>query len=141
MDARMHIRLIRFNEAAQEPGFNKPMRFDLSLTLERRFENTNVGLGIYNSLGARLLTSRSLVDCLEAGNQRLSIRILEHHLPPGDYSLALGIFQGMESIYYAENVLSFSLSDVGVTDPLIQPYLIKQRDQIGAFIPGIWEKI
>jgi lipopolysaccharide transport system ATP-binding protein len=140
-DDQFRVESIRFNEAAQEPGFNNPMRFDLSLSLDRGYEITNIGLGIYNSLGVCLLTSRSLVDGLEAGNPKLSIRILEHHLPPGDYSLALGIFRGMESIYFAENVLSFSLSDVGVSDPLLQPYLAKQRDQIGAFIPGIWEKV
>jgi hypothetical protein len=37
-------------------------------------------------------------------------------------------------------VLPFSLSDLGVTDPLIQPYLTQQRDRIGAFIAGRWEK-
>ena len=140
-DAQFRIESILFNEAAQEPGFDKPMQFDLSLSLERRFEIISIGLGIYNSLGVRLLTSRSVVDGLQAGNPKLSIRIPQHHLPPGDYSLALGIFRGPESIYYAENVLNFSLSDVGVSDPLIQPYLTRQRDQIGAFIPGIWEKV
>jgi len=140
-DARFRIESICFNETAQEPGFNKPMRFDLSLSLDHYFETISIGLGIYNSLGVRLLTSRSVVEGLESGNPKISIRIPEHHLPPGDYSLALGIFRGMESIYFAENVLNFSLSDVGVSDPLLQPYLAKQRDQIGAFIPGIWEKI
>jgi hypothetical protein len=32
-------------------------------------------------------------------------------------------------------VLPFSLSDLGVNDPLLQPYLVHLRDQIGAFIP------
>jgi lipopolysaccharide transport system ATP-binding protein len=140
-DPRFCIESICFNKAAQEPGFDKPMRFDLSFSLERQFESISIGLGIYNSLGVRLLTSRSVVDDLEAGKLELSIRIPDHHLPPGDYSLALGIFRGPESIYFAENVLNFSLSDVGVSDPLLQPYLAKQRDQIGAFIPGIWEKV
>jgi len=140
-DAEFQIESVCFNEAAQEAGFDKPMRFDLALCLKRRFEIISIGLGIYNSLGVRLLTSRSVVEGLETGHSRISIRIPEHHLPPGDYSLALGIFRGPESIYYAENVLNFSLSDEGVTDPLLQPYLIKQRDQIGAFIPGIWEKV
>jgi hypothetical protein len=98
------------------------------------------GLGVYNSLGVRILTSRSVVNDLEAGNPNLSIRIPNHHLPPGDYALALGIFRGAESLYYAENVLKFSLSDLGVDDPLIQPYLARQRDKIGAFIAGEWEK-
>jgi len=140
-DPRLRVELIRFNEAAQEPGFDKPMHFDLWLSLDCHFETISIGLGIYNSLGARLLTSRSVVDGLEAGNPKLSIRIPDHHLPPGDYSLALGVFRGPESIYYAENILNFSLSDIGVSDPLIQRYLTKQRDQIGAFIPGIWEKV
>jgi len=140
-DDQFRVASIGFNEAAQEPGLNKPMCFDIALSLDRSYEATNIGLGIYNSLGACLVTSRSLVDGLEAGSPKLSIRILDHHLPPGDYSLSLGIHRGLESIYFAENVLSFSLSDVGVSDPLIQPYLAKQRDQIGAFIPGIWEKV
>jgi lipopolysaccharide transport system ATP-binding protein len=140
-DARIRIESICFNAASQEPGFDKPMQFDLSLGLEHPFETISIGIGIYNSLGVRLLTSRSVVEGLEAGNSKLSIRIPGHHLPPGDYSLALGISRGSESIYFAEDVLHFSLSDVGVSDSLIQPYLAKQRDQIGAFIPGIWEKV
>ncbi len=139
-DPRLQIKSIRFNEGAQEPGFNKPMRFDLALSLERCFESVSIGLGIYNSLGARILTSRSVVNDLEAGNSSLTIRIPDHHLPPGDYALALGIFRGVETLYYAENVLKFSLSDLGVNDPLLQPYLAYQRDRIGAFIAGVWEK-
>jgi lipopolysaccharide transport system ATP-binding protein len=140
-DSEFRIESIGFNEATQEPGFDKPMRFDLELSLGRRFEVISIGLGIYNSLGVRLLTSRSVVEKLQAGNSSLSIQIPQHHLPPGDYSLAVGIFRGPEAIYYAENVLSFSLSDAGVSDPLLQPYLATQRDQIGAFIPGICEKV
>ncbi len=140
-DDQFRIESIRFDESVQELGFNKPLRFDLSLSLDRSYETANIGLGIYNSLGACLVTSRSLVDGLEAGEAKLSIRILDHHLPPGDYSLSLGIHRGMESIYFAENVLSFSLSDVGVSDPLIQPYLARKRDRLGAFIPGVWEKV
>jgi hypothetical protein len=139
-DPRFRIKSIRYNETAQEQGFNKPMRFDLALSLGRDFEAVSIGLGIYNTLGSRLLTSRSLVSKLEKGDPNLCIRIPDHHLPPGDYTLALGISRGAESLYYAENVLKFSLSDLGVDDPLLQPYLARRRDQIGAFIAGEWEK-
>ena len=114
-DARIRIDSICFNAASQEPGFDKPMQFDLSLRLEHPFETISIGIGIYNSLGVRLLTSRSVVEDLEAGNSKLSIRIPGHHLPPGDYSLALGISRGSESIYFAEDVLHFSLLFVGVS--------------------------
>ena len=135
-----HIHSVRFDDEDRPPGFNQPLHFELSLSLGRPFRTVAFGLGIYNSLGARLLTSRCVVDRLDEGKTTLSIRIPDHHLPPGEYSLSLGIARGTEKIYYAENVLAFSLSDLGVNDPLIQPYLARQRDQIGAFIPGRWEK-
>ena len=93
------------------------------------------------SLGARLLSSPSVIDQLDEGKTTLSIRICDHHLPPGDYSLSLGIARGTEHIYYAANLFPFTLSDLGVNDPLIQPYLVRQRDQMGAFIPGRWAKV
>jgi lipopolysaccharide transport system ATP-binding protein len=136
-----HIHSVRFDDARAQPGFNQPLHFELSLSLGHDFETIGFGLGIYNSLGARLLTSRCVVDVLEEGKTGLSICIADHHLPPGQYALALGIARGTQKIYYAENVLSFGLSDLGVMDPLIQPYLAQQRDQIGAFIPGRWEKV
>jgi lipopolysaccharide transport system ATP-binding protein len=134
------IHSVRFDDDHRPPGFNQPLRFELSLSLGRSFRTVAFSLGIYNSLGARLLTSHCVVDRLDEGKTTLSIRISDHHLPPGEYAVSLGIARGTEHIYYAENVLPFSLSDLGVNDPLIQPYLARQRDQMGAFIPGRWEK-
>jgi len=135
-----HIHSVRFDEQGQAPGFNQPLRFELDLSLGYPFKSVGFGLGIYNSLGVRLLTSRCVVDEIEPGKTTLSIRVADHHLPPGQYALSLGIARGTQKIYYAENLLRFELSDLGVHDPLIQPYLARQRDQIGAFIPGHWEK-
>ena len=135
-----HIQQVRFDEESQSPGFNQPMRFELTLSLRRPFRTVGFGLGIYNSLGVRLLTSRCVVDDLDEGKTTLSIRIADHHLPPGQYALSLGIARGTQKIHYAENVLRFALSDLGVHEPLLQPYLARQRDQIGAFVPGRWEK-
>jgi lipopolysaccharide transport system ATP-binding protein len=136
-----HIQSVRFDDEARPPGFNQPLRFELCLSLSHAFEDVAFGLGIYNSLGARLVTSRCVVDALEEGKTRLSLQIADHHLPPGQYALSLGIARGTQKIHYAENLLRFSLSDLGVQDPLIQPYLATQRDQIGAFIPARWERL
>jgi lipopolysaccharide transport system ATP-binding protein len=135
-----HIHSLRFDDEHRPHGFNQALHFELSLSLGREFRAVGFGLGIHNSLGARLVTSRCVVDRLDEGKTTLSIRIPDHHLPPGEYSLSLGIARGSEKIFYAENVLPFSLSDLGVNDPLLQPYLAQHRDQIGAFIAGRWEK-
>ncbi|MGH0033111.1 MAG: polysaccharide ABC transporter ATP-binding protein [Myxococcota bacterium] len=134
-----HIQSVRF-EDDRPPGFDRPLRFEIGLELARPFQTVGFGLGVYNSLGARLLTSRCVVDRIDEGKTQLAIEIPDHHLPPGRYALSLGIARGTQKIFYAENVLPFSLSDIGVDDPLIQPYLAQQRDQIGAFIPGRWSK-
>jgi lipopolysaccharide transport system ATP-binding protein len=134
-----HIHTVRFHGDDRPPGLNQPLHFELELALGRPFRSVVFGLGIYNSLGARLLTSRCLVDALDEGKTALSIRIHDHHLPPGEYTLALGILRGTDPIYYAENVLAFSLSELGVSDPLLQPLLAWQRDRIGAYIPARWE--
>ena len=139
-DRDFHIHSLRFCEEDRPPGFDQPLEFELSVSLGRPFRTVAFSLGIYNSLGARLLSSPSVVDRLDEGKTTLSIRIPNHHLPPGDYSLSLGIARGTEHIYYGENLLPFTLSDLGVNEPLIQPYLVRMRDQTGAFIPGRWEK-
>jgi lipopolysaccharide transport system ATP-binding protein len=135
-----HIHSMCFDDENQPPGFDQPLHFELSLSLGRPFQTVGFELGICNSLGARIVTSRHVVDRLDEGKTTLSIRIAGHHLAPGEYSISLGIARGSQKIYYAENVLPFSLSDLAVNDPLIQPYLARQRDKIGAFIPGRWEK-
>jgi lipopolysaccharide transport system ATP-binding protein len=134
-----HIVSVRYDGEDRPPGFNQPLHFELSVSLGRAFRAVGFSISVYNSVGARLLTSRQVVD-LDEGKTTLSIRLADHHLAPGDYALSLGIARGTEKIFWAENVLSFSLSDLGVNDPLIQPYLARERDQIGAFIAGRWEK-
>jgi lipopolysaccharide transport system ATP-binding protein len=135
-----HIHSVRFREEDRAPGFNKPLEFEVSLSLQRAFRSVSFGLGLHNSLGARIVTSRAIVDRLDEGKTTLSFRISDHHLPPGEYALSLSISRDTQKIFYAENVLPFSLSDLGVNDPLLQAYLVHLRDQIGAFIPARWEK-
>jgi homopolymeric O-antigen transport system ATP-binding protein len=135
-----HIHSVRFGDEHPLARIDRPLPFELTLSLGRPFRSVEFGLGIYNSLGVRLITSRCVIDRLEDGKTSLSIRIPDHHLPPGDYAVSLGIARGAEKIYYAENVVAFSLSDLGVNDPLLRPYLARLRDPLGAFIPGRWEK-
>ena len=135
-----HIHSVRFDDEDCPPGFQQPLHFELSLSLERAFRSVAFALSIHNSRGTRLLTSLRVIDQLDEGKTTLSIRIPDHHLLPGNYSLSLGIARGAEKIYYGDNVLQLSLSDLGLNDPQIQPYLARYQDELGAFIPGRWEK-
>ena len=119
-------------------GFEHILIGDLDLTLAHSLKAVNFNLGVFNSLGSRLTTSRCLIDSIPAGNTTLSISVSDHHLPPGDYSLLLGVSTGRQVLCRQENLLQFALSQIGVDDPLLIPFLARQRDRIGAFVPSTW---
>ena len=99
--------------------------------LRARTERAIVGLfgGNLMELGEFLFGMDNFLYMLAAEPQRVTIENVgdaDLHVAPLDL-LGAG-------------ASAFSLSDLGVNDPLIQPYLARQRDRIGAFIAGRWEK-
>jgi lipopolysaccharide transport system ATP-binding protein len=129
------IKSIGFNYDFLESGFNKPLCFDFNLLVESNKSEITFGLAILNSVGSKLLTSLCRIDELPAGEHNFSLILKDHHLPPGNYSINLGIDIKKNSILYQENILRFELSDIGVEDS----FLTQRRDKIGAFIPGDWQ--
>jgi lipopolysaccharide transport system ATP-binding protein len=135
------VRRVRFNHEMLEPGFNRPLRFDLELDLAHVMKAVYINMGIFNSIGARLLTARCMVDELPEGNTKLAVTVSDHRLPPGEYTLLLGIYAGQRQLFRDENLFRFSLSEVGMDEPLLVPFLAKQRDRIGAFVASTWSVI
>lgn len=115
------------------PQFNNPLSFSITLKISRQYRNLSVAIGVYNSLGSRLLTAKSIIDPVETGDSQLICTIKDHHLPPGNYHISLGIAVSSQMILYKENVISFSISDEGMDNDLLIPYLANHRDKIGAF--------
>ena len=117
-----------------KPGFNAPLCFDIFFDLDKDFHSINIVLEIINSIGSRLITSRGAIKMIPRGESHLSLQIVDHHLPPGDYSVTLGIGRNHQMLVYEENALIFELSSEGVDEPLLIPHL-ETRDRLGAFIP------
>jgi lipopolysaccharide transport system ATP-binding protein len=123
-----------FNGNTAKPGFNAPLRFNVSLDLEKVFRPIVVIIEIINSIGSRLVTSRGVVDKVSRGKSHLSLQISDHNLPPGDYSVTLRMGSNGQVLVHEEGALAFEVSSVGVTEPLLMPIMVL-RDRIGAFIP------
>lgn len=111
--------------------FNKPIKFDFDV-----FPHINgrvsFGIGLCNSLSARLITTERTV-MLDA-NRRItfSITIEEPHLPPGSYSIDIGIDLAGASIFFKKRAFAFQIeSDDGSTS-----YLNRKGDRIGIFLPN-----
>jgi len=116
-----------------ENYFNKPLRFILIYETSKNFENLNIGIGVYNSLGARLLTAKNVIEHTHQGEYKITGTIKDHRLPPGNYQVALGIGSLKSQLIYEENLIGFAISDKNIDDPLLVPYLANHRDKIGAF--------
>ncbi len=133
-DPAFSISEFEVNPEALESGFNAPFRFDIHLDLEEDFRAIGIVIEIFNSIGSRLITSVGTAEKIPRGKSSLSLEISDHHLPPGDYSVTLGIGRGQEVLVYEEGALMLAVSSVGVDEPLLVPHL-KTRDLLGAFIP------
>ena len=132
-DPDINIPLFAYQPAAQ-PHFNCPLHFRLEVRTHRPVRNVHFAIGIHNSAGARLLTAKNIVSELRPGDNIISAEINGHRLPPGEYSADLGLSTGRGgAIFYKDNLIDFSISDENVDNPLLAPYLERQRDKIGAF--------
>jgi len=123
------IESVRFEGARQEKGFNKPLYMVLDLQLERTVQKMSFGLGFVNSIGSRVLTAERTVPLIEKGRQSIEFVLFDHHLPPGDYSITLGIGVGGTQALYQDHVIAFHLPYEGVDSD----YLARKTDRIGVY--------
>jgi lipopolysaccharide transport system ATP-binding protein len=114
-----------------ENGFNKTITFEVEICLERPLRDVRFGLGIVNSIGARILTSVRTIPGISQGNSRISVFLKEHRLPPGRYSVTVGIDVAGVSVLYKENLVTFEISDLTIDNS----FLTQRRDRIGIFVP------
>jgi lipopolysaccharide transport system ATP-binding protein len=125
------VNSIRFNYDVLESGFNKPMQLDLDLSIESDKYDVLFGIAIVNSIGAKIMVSECVVEKLTSVEISLSLILKNHHLPPGNYIINLGIAVRGELILYQENVLRFELSDLNIDNPTLS----QKRDKSGVYIP------
>ena len=113
--------------------YEAPLVFSVWIYASINFTEVNIAVGVFNSLSCRLLTAKNIIKKLKPGLNKATLEIENHNLPPGAYSISLGISTPLTMIFYKEKLISFSISDLKVNDPLLIPYLSHQQDKIGAF--------
>jgi lipopolysaccharide transport system ATP-binding protein len=126
-----YIDLIKLDREQLEYGFNKPLRFDFHLRTEKNIKNLFIGMQIINSIGARIMTPKTVISSLEAGKNIISLVLENHYLPPGFYTLNIGMDLGGACIFYKTNILSFEISDIGIEDW----FMVDRRDILGGCPP------
>ena len=125
------IKNFRLDTDSVKGDFNTPLIFNFKIRNIDKYETMEVGIGIRNSLQSRILTSRGIIKKLPKGDGNVRVELRDHHLPPGDYSLDLGITLDNILMIYKERVFKFRISKEKIRDE----YLIRKGDKIGVYLP------
>ncbi|MDT8387667.1 MAG: ABC transporter ATP-binding protein [Thiogranum sp.] len=133
---RLFLNNITFCHEKLAAGFNRPLHFSLGISCNTVVDQVTFVLGIWNTVGARLVTTRCTLTLPQGEANVLDIALKNHHLPPGNYSLSVDISIATETIFSNDHVLFFELSDLEVTERYLIPFLKNHRDKIGTFVPA-----
>ena len=82
---------------------------------------------MYSSHGQRIGTSISNIDKLIPGQSSIDLILNNHHLPPGNYKINLGIYEKGKAIYTRSDALTFEVF-AGDCD---KAFINNRRDKLG----------
>ncbi len=124
-----------FDQTHMEVGFNKPLRLRLELATDRDIGETEIIIPIINSIGARIVTARTVIPGLSKGTRSFLLKIPDHRLIPGTYMISLTMKHRTEVIFIQEQVIAIELVTDQIEDPLLLPFLTRGKDRFGCFCP------
>jgi lipopolysaccharide transport system ATP-binding protein len=126
---------LAYDQRNMQIGFNKPLRFNLDIALERDISEMVVNLGIFNSIGARIITAKASLADLPRGGHGIMLEIPEHRLIPGTYFISLVLSVRGEMVFSGEQLISIELLADDIDDPLLVPHLVRGKDRLGCYCP------
>lgn len=113
--------------------FNAPLEFKLCLDLDKRTPTLIVTVSVMNSIGSIITTSRAVINDLETGDQTHLIRIKDHRLIPGAYSIKIMLWGDNRLIADKEQALFFDVIYDDIEDPHLFQMAMKARDHWGSY--------
>lgn len=131
----LRVQALSYDEGGVRVGFNKPLRFDLDIALDRDMDEMIVNLGIFNTIGARLITAKALVSALVSGEHRISLEIPDHRLIPGNYFVSMVLSGRRETLFSGEQLIAIELLADDIDDPLLMPHVVRGKDRLGCYCP------
>lgn len=131
----LKINQFAYSKKSTQLGFNTALQFILCLTVSKKVPDIIITIGISNSVGARIITSKGIITGLSSGYQHINLDINEHRLIPGIYFTSLILACNAETVYSGEQILSFELLADDIDDPLFIPFLVRGKDRLGCYCP------
>lgn len=113
----------------KNPKYKDPLNFIIIINSEIIKENVTIELHIINSQSNRIMTGKVVVDKIIRGKNKISLKINNPQLPPGNYELDVSMHTFNTGFFYKQNVLFFEITSEGVDDP----FVIARRDTLGVY--------
>lgn len=124
---------LSFVHGLSNPGFNRPLPFEMVIETEQAIRDVRFTIGITNRIGARVVTAKAALPALESGIHQFDVTVAEHRLVPGSYFVYLAIWASGIPLVLAEQVLSFELFLENIEDPLLLEMAAKGQDHLGCY--------
>ncbi|BBL76650.1 polysaccharide ABC transporter ATP-binding protein [Methylomagnum ishizawai] len=124
---------LTFDQSDMAIGFNRPLRFRLDVSVGREVKEFMMTFGIFNSIGARIITARGMIPFLPSGTHGIALDIPDHRLIPGDYSISVVLRSAEDLIFSKEQVIAFELLADDIDDPLLLPIVARAKDRWGSY--------
>ena len=121
------IEYVKLNLPATELNYKSSLKFEFLLNNKGQINNSQIGIQIINSQLSRIMTAKIDIPKIESGKNKIIMVINDHHLPPGNYSINLG----MKDFFYKPRVLFFSISAENIKDK----FLVSGKDLLGVYPP------
>ncbi len=109
--------------------------FILNNNTGKEIKNLRVGIQVFNSQLARVLTSTMEVPSVPTGKQKMEIIAENTNLPPGNYNVGIGMGLLDAGIFYKPQLIFFEIQPSGKIDP----FVVSRRDVLGVCPPTTYK--
>jgi lipopolysaccharide transport system ATP-binding protein len=130
-----HVDGFTFDLTRTEAGFNRTLHFRLDVSTEKAMTHVEIILPIINSVGARIVTARTVLPALPKGRHAIVLKISNHRLIPGTFLVSLTMRERSQTIFLKEQLIIIELIADQEEEPLLIPFLTHGKDRFGTFCP------
>lgn len=126
LSERISVKVFEIIEESLMKPFDQ-LNFKILLKAEIEINDLIIGMNFFGSYGQRIGTSISNINKLKEGIHSINIQLKNHQLPPGNYTINLGIFKKGKAIYTKSQALMFEVFSEGCNET----YINNRRDKLG----------
>ena len=123
----------RYIKKKEQEVFNDDLHFSFHMISQRKWKDLYVVIAFVNSLGAKIMTTKTYIPELPIGKNLVELQLTQHHLVPGQYSLEFSLSAEGNLLFIENSFYRLEYSCDCHNEPLLLPHITRGKDKIGIF--------